>query len=683
MLRSVAATPSPCRSHASIASARCSPALSSGSGFRELVPLPPEESQKDPLLGRNILKTFDGRSFYGLIVGIDVDAATGERHYHVAYEDEDEEHLLAAEVQPLLQPGRISVGPSPAASYGVSPAVSPGLGMQRRLSQRAWSASTTPVPTSCRRSFSISRAATPRRSAASQESTFAPSRLSFAMRSPMRKAFFGRFGHDFATDEVPEDLHFFWHLAAVALVVFFVVCIVPSCLSFPSRPSTPDSSNALDLMDAGALEWPLPSNHDLLNSPSFPSSVDTLQSGTDWSMPSETISSQVHEATRHTSAYELSESPPASSNSIPHTWTRLPERDNSESASYGTGAAAQEATPFVFDVGRLDAAESDVVDLMDQQHIDYDAIQECLLVAALTSVFAFLVLWFCWLRRVGAPPVGCPVDGRVMAETLARSDTCLDYVVTSPHGRISPSASRMVDTAYTSPSHCLALACSPHIARQDAPCLGGSAISGNGGAPSTPVCREVEEERRRMMVSPAVLSSRLPSPMPLVAPVQGKLISAPQIGAYYVAMINGERKVGKATQANVAEEAVVLRLCDCRYQSRVGQPTFRLAQSSCQVQWSDVTEGPFALVAGRAPPHIAQIFMRSQGEDDPPRTTTPFKPAVRNEFCEMPRQRFRYPSALRAMEEMGFTDSIEIREIITKCRGNVNHAMSELWENGN
>lgn len=73
-------------------------ALSSPAG-KSLVPLSREDARLDPFFGCTIRKIFGSQWYYGQVIAIDVDVASGERAYHIAYEDGDEEHLSGSEVR--------------------------------------------------------------------------------------------------------------------------------------------------------------------------------------------------------------------------------------------------------------------------------------------------------------------------------------------------------------------------------------------------------------------------------------------------------------------------------------------------------------------------------------------------------------------------------------------------------
>lgn len=106
------ATPSPARGRSSLGVASLRSSLGSDVGMRgvgasmSLVPLPRSEAVHDPLMGAKIRKPFGAAFYIGQVAVIDYDSNTGERAYHVVYEDGDEEHLSAAEVRrTLVMPG--------------------------------------------------------------------------------------------------------------------------------------------------------------------------------------------------------------------------------------------------------------------------------------------------------------------------------------------------------------------------------------------------------------------------------------------------------------------------------------------------------------------------------------------------------------------------------------------------
>jgi len=90
-------------------------ALSSPAG-KSLVPLAREDARLDPFLGCTIRKIFGSQWYHGQVIAIDVDVASGDRAYHIAYEDGDEEHLSSSEVKNFLVMASRSAPPSEAGS---------------------------------------------------------------------------------------------------------------------------------------------------------------------------------------------------------------------------------------------------------------------------------------------------------------------------------------------------------------------------------------------------------------------------------------------------------------------------------------------------------------------------------------------------------------------------------------
>ncbi|CAJ1405200.1 unnamed protein product [Effrenium voratum] len=108
---------------------------------KSLVPLTREEARLDPLLGCTIRKIFGSQWYYGQVIAIDSDVASGDRAYHIAYEDGDEEHLSGLEVRRFLvarsaphsEAGspRVSVAPRVSLAPRVSVGSAPGAAAPR------------------------------------------------------------------------------------------------------------------------------------------------------------------------------------------------------------------------------------------------------------------------------------------------------------------------------------------------------------------------------------------------------------------------------------------------------------------------------------------------------------------------------------------------------------------------
>eukprot|EP00448_Togula_jolla_P013322 CAMPEP_0170582160 /NCGR_PEP_ID=MMETSP0224-20130122/7430_1 /TAXON_ID=285029 /ORGANISM="Togula jolla, Strain CCCM 725" /LENGTH=642 /DNA_ID=CAMNT_0010905355 /DNA_START=24 /DNA_END=1952 /DNA_ORIENTATION=- len=103
----------------------------SGCGVRyarkSVVGLPLEEQQRDPWHGLHIRKQFGQRWFHGQVIGIDVDPLTGQRAYHVAYEDGDEEHLAEPELRTWAASSSRPSRPSSSAATALQRANRPRL----------------------------------------------------------------------------------------------------------------------------------------------------------------------------------------------------------------------------------------------------------------------------------------------------------------------------------------------------------------------------------------------------------------------------------------------------------------------------------------------------------------------------------------------------------------------------
>lgn len=118
---------------------------------KSLVPLSRDEARLDPLLGATIRKIFGSQWYYGQVIAIDADVASGERAYHVAYEDGDEEHLSSVEVKHFLAAAARSARPSeagrstrpsaagtPRPSLAPMPSVRPSRGPARPAPKPSW-----------------------------------------------------------------------------------------------------------------------------------------------------------------------------------------------------------------------------------------------------------------------------------------------------------------------------------------------------------------------------------------------------------------------------------------------------------------------------------------------------------------------------------------------------------------
>eukprot|EP00440_Ansanella_granifera_P045951 gb/GFBE01049770.1/.p1 GENE.gb/GFBE01049770.1/~~gb/GFBE01049770.1/.p1 ORF type:complete len:818 (+),score=165.21 gb/GFBE01049770.1/:1-2454(+) len=139
------ATPSPARGRSSLGAASLRSSLGSNEGSagasKNLVPMTREQQRSDPFMGATIGKFFGSQFFHGQVIAIDVDVISGERAYHIAYEDGDEEHLSVAEVrQCFVRHGGRS---APASEAG---GVLSAAGSRRPSTTLAYSSAPTPRP---------------------------------------------------------------------------------------------------------------------------------------------------------------------------------------------------------------------------------------------------------------------------------------------------------------------------------------------------------------------------------------------------------------------------------------------------------------------------------------------------------------------------------------------------------
>lgn len=170
-------------------------------------------------------------------------------------------------------------------------------------------------------------------------------------------------------------------------------------------------------------------------------------------------------------------------------------------------------------------------------------------------------------------------------------------------------------------------------------------------------------------------------PSPLRVPVGASVLSRPppashehlgpvQVGQFYMANVGQEQKVVKTTL--VQTSTVMVKECTVNW-SRHGVPSFRVTPQISEVPIACLLKGPFAIMAGRAPKDVAQLFEQEQRPVQTPQA------AVRTRTTCVPEQRFKYMSAIGQMAGMGFQDTPELRQVLTMHGGNVDAALREFW----
>jgi len=600
-------------------------ARSSLASQKELVALPRHEASQDPFLGRSIRKSFGGQFFFGHVVSIDVDTDSGERHYHVAYEDGDEEHLVKVEVEPLLQAGRISLG-----GHSSGPMPSPPHGGRSSL------ASGPAVP-SCRPSFSISRAATPRQSGASQ----AP-RPSMAMGGHMP------FGGDPHNPVVEDGCPVHWWAAGGAMILLYcVVWCLPSCLSCAVGVGTPgldlDSFSHFNGADRDVSEsptpaWMLPSNDILLSSLPTPS-----HSGFDQNAAPEVPSAEpVEEMSAPLPSFRET---PATETPVSHFWRYTATED--------VTMPGQEPNLFQDDSAEPPSAEeaSTPTGAADMGLASFVQLWRSMVETA-TSVLAS----FCDLVEIGFSVLAFLVT--------AGTVLLIGKLFGGPaHGGTGPPLALPTGEDATNP------------------------LIGMGGAPGVDASQFLDVAASPVRNDPYEMAAASPhhlqqhpvtgSPFhgsPMVAP--GAL---PEMGSFYVANVGREQRVVKTMELNATKDAVVVKELIAGT-SRGGQITFKATEQCFELPIPSLVQGPFMITAGRAPKHISQMFESARVH--PPACPTPSRAAEagnRNLGCDLPSERFKYPSSLRRLVEMGFEDSLELRDVLMTYRGNVDEAIQDFW----
>lgn len=115
----VADVPTPCRRQSYLLMR--SPAPRGGDTLLDkTIAIHPAEARKDPLLGANIRKRFGSKWYYGEVTAIDQCMKTGDRLYHVVYEDGDQEHLAARELRSCLVQATSEQTPDPVVNLPVT-----------------------------------------------------------------------------------------------------------------------------------------------------------------------------------------------------------------------------------------------------------------------------------------------------------------------------------------------------------------------------------------------------------------------------------------------------------------------------------------------------------------------------------------------------------------------------------
>jgi len=664
MWHPILSTPSPCRAGASRRS----------SGASDLIELLPDEAHHDPLLGRGILKSFSGKDYYGHVVGIDADPVTGERFYHVTYEDGDEEHMPAAEVVKFSHGQPIAPPPSGRPSFSCSRAATPRFSRGRPA-------------LSGRPSFSASRAGTPRTSNA------------WLGGNPRNSNSHDVHARTLQTSDIGKGFECCLILLAALCGVLIFLWLLPDGLSSSDGQDSATSTH-VDLLDLGSV---IPSwETSFVNTPMV-----------ELSLPNHRMEHDLPDVSANMIVGNLHESDAEGLQPVSYpfddSWVEeiaLPEESETSSIAAHDRDAAVEIDWFQTDqklspddvkrwAATAGAALNSSVEEFFSSYGD-DAVTLLIGLGMVLSALAFFVR-DCFKASLGrnsvlslqqAQPPSHHIDGSGSPGSLQQQ---LDAL--SPAASMANSSSRprvpWPAGALFSNSPVLQSQNSAHKSSPLPPSMRGT----TGALAADPLMTPVQPQRSSpqqhadVQMSP-IAAFRLPTTTPgknaasplssvrVPGATSGATTTLPvQLGAYYVARVPGDQKVAKAISMNAAKDEVTLQICEAN------RKRFKLSSQTAQVSAADLLHGPFALCGGYLPRHVPEIYAEampaaSHSPAQPP-TQAPLR--LRNRYLDLPQQRFRFTSSLHKMVELGFEDTPELRDLLTRCSGNVNEALRQFW----
>jgi len=162
----------------------------------------------------------------------------------------------------------------------------------------------------------------------------------------------------------------------------------------------------------------------------------------------------------------------------------------------------------------------------------------------------------------------------------------------------------------------------------------------------------------------------------------------PQVGAWYVVHVDGEDLVARVISLKHDIGAVSIQCYHPGGMSK-GHVTYKKGRSDSihEASVSDIRAGPFQLNHGRVPIHIEELLGDIPEKFRPPLArslenelgSSPVaKAPIKNRFLATPPERFRYSRPMATLKDMGFEDTSELREILTRHRGSVSAALQEV-----
>jgi len=482
------------------------------------------------------------------------------------------------------------------------------------------------------------------------------------------------FGGDQNGTAVEDACPVHWWAVSVAMILLYcVVWCLPSCLSCTVGVGTPSQdldsfshynfATDRDMSESAAPTWVLPSNDDLLSSLPTPAHAGFYQAVGSTEVPSK-MPAEEDAFAPLPSQYES----PASAESTGNFWRYAPTEDVAmpshrsnvfEEVTDAMGPEAVSLEDLGVDTGLGVFAElwTSIGDTAgDVVEIGFSV----LAFLATSGTVLFIANLFQGQGHVGTGPAADAANPLLFTGGLAGSDAHqLHSVNASPARR---------DTFQSGTSS------SPHHVQQRPLDVVPVSSSPFGGA--------------SLMLAPAASPLAATSQLAFPAGPPGSLgphaaattgSQVVQIGAYYVANVGKDQMVVKTMHLNASQDAVTVQEFVCN-SSRSGI-VFNGTRHCFDVPVKNLLQGPFAMTAGRAPKHVCHMFESVRIQ--PPACPTPSRAAeagIHNRHFDLPSERFKYPSSMRKMVELGFEDNLILRSILTSYGGDVNQALQEFWQ---
>lgn len=595
---------------------------------KDLIAVRPEDARRDPLMGATIRKSFGSKFYLGRVVGIDSDATTGERAYHVHYEDSDEEHLSAGEIQQAL--------------------VSHALAAQ----SQAWLEPS-------RRVSAMSRAPTPRTSL-----------IGGQLQSD-------RLAHPNVEMNFKSAAGFMPLLVALAAVLV-TVFILPTCWSCTLGSLWSDEDQfdtSHDFQDFSVPSWSQeePKSAAALGDPSFQQfaaepSFETAESS---APPASSLEPPTPEWMKDSM--------------LPPSGNKEPEVIVEEEPNISAPVSEVESSP---PAESKDPREKDI----EEMEIAMQALAQSLKVIGSGCIkVATSALMSIATPLIGGDTTDFTVratEEENYFETAAEHQDSSTFSVL--WSSMDPATLLIVVVGALSPLVLSMMyrrlfgSAQAQAAPRPAPSVVGAADAGDVRPPAVP-----PSPLRPRMASPVAARGGAPASdvfIPAMAPIY-----LPPMGQYYILEESGTRCLVKTEGAGAHPGSVWVSRHVCNRQSNRGRMTFRRHDGpAVEVPASQLTHGPFLMKpGGMAPPHIVQLFEETQVKIEeavgrspavlPPmgHVQPPMPSSSSQQGRPLSSERFRFANALERLRAMGFDES-EAKRALNHYEGNVRLALDHL-----